>query len=300
VNRRAFLGSSASAIVAPFALGGAARAQQAPATKFPNPGGDGWISIFNGRNLDGWYVYFQKSGKNNDPNGMVRVDNGMIHILGNHVPDGAAETGFLSTTAEYANYRFRGEYKWGLARHRPRAEYKRDNGLLIHVVGEDRVFPMCMEYQVQETDVGDIIPVGGIRYMAPTAGAGLPPWPNMPQNAVPSGAPGQPRGPKRVSDFEKLDDWNVVEYECRGADCVFIVNGRIVNSLFKMTRPDPPVFPARGAGPGAAGAAAAPAGPPPPEPNFVPLDRGRIGIEVEYAEIWWRNLAIRPVDTNGA
>ena len=105
---------------------------------------------------------------------------------------------------------------------------------------------------------------------------------------------------KRVSDFEKLDDWNVLEYECRGADCVFIVNGRIVNSLFKMTRPDPPVFRARGAGPGAAGAAAAPAGPPPPEPNFVPLDRGRIGIEVEYAEIWWRNLAIRAVDTNGA
>ena len=292
MNRRAFLGSGASAIFAPFTLGGESRAQQqAPATKFPNPGSDGWISIFNGRNLDGWYVYLQKSGKSNDPLGMVRVDNGMIHILGNHVPDGAAETGFLSTTAEYANYRFRGEYKWGVARHRPRTEYKRDNGLLIHVVGEDRVFPMCMEYQVQEGDTGDIIPIGGIRHMSPQIGAGLPPWPNMPQNAVPAGGPGQPRGNKRVTDFEDRDGWNVAEYVCRGADCVFIVNGRIVNSMFRMTRPDPPVFPPSARGGAPPPAAATPA----VEPTYVPLDRGRIGIEVEYAEIWWRNLAIRPI-----
>lgn len=292
MNRRAFLGSGASAIFAPFTLGGEARAQQqTTAAKFPNPGSDGWISIFNGRNLEGWYTYFQKSGKNNDPLGMVRVDNGMIHILGNHVPDGAAETGFLSTTAEYSNYRFRGEYRWGIARHKPRSEWKRDNGLLIHVVGEDRVFPMCMEFQVQETDTGDIIPIGGIRHMSPQIGAGLPPWPNMPASAVPAGGPGQPRGNKRLSDLEDREGWNLAEYICRGPHCAFLVNGRIVNTMFQMTRPDPPVFPARGAAP-PAGAAAPP---PAVEPNFVALERGRIGIEVEYAEIWWRNLAIRPI-----
>ena len=283
MNRRAFLGSGASAIFAPFTLGGEARAQQqATATKFPNPGSDGWISIFNGKNLDGWYTYLQKSGKNNDQLGVVRVDNGMIHILGNHVPEGAAETGFLSTTAEYSNYRFRGEYKWGVARHKPRSEWKRDNGLLIHVVGEDRVFPMCMEFQVQETDTGDIIPIGGIRYMNPVAGAGLPPWPNMPMNAVPAGAPGQPGGNKRFGDFEDPNGWNLAEYVCRGGNCAFLVNGRIVNTMFQMTRPEPPAFVARGTAP-------------PASTQFVPLDRGRIGIEVEYAEIWWRNLAIRPI-----
>src|SRR5262245_38916234 len=37
----------------------------------PASGNDGWIQLFNGRNLDGWYTFFSKSGKNNDPSGLV-------------------------------------------------------------------------------------------------------------------------------------------------------------------------------------------------------------------------------------
>ncbi len=314
MDRRNFLNTSASSLFGSFAVGRTMTTRQQPPAVMPAPGADGWISLFNGRNLDGWYTFLQQSGRNNDPSGIFRVDNGLLHIFGQHVGD-TPETGYLCTTREFANYRLRVEYRWGSARFPPRTEQKRDNGLLIHVVGEDRVFPMCMEFQVQETDVGDAIPVGGVRYVSPNPIAGLPRWP------IPAAAPGRggsaagvgsgPAGgsstgqpttalTRRVSDFEDRDGWNVVECIARGADCAFVVNGRIVNSMGRMERPDPPVFQGRGAGPAGTGAAGAAGGArtaaaAPPALQFVPLDRGRIGIEAEYAEIWLRRIDIRPL-----
>jgi hypothetical protein len=145
-----------------------------------------------------------------------------------------------------------------------------------------------MEFQIQESDVGDAIPLNGVRDIGSGPGNGLAPWPNAPTgtNAVSS----TERRAYRLGDFENRDDWNVVEAFVRGDKAAFLVNGRIVNSVFNMQRPDPPLNPPA-AGQGQAG----PPPPPPASANFVPLDRGKIGIEVEYAEIWYRKIAIRPL-----
>src|ERR1700727_1175093 len=44
------------------------------------PEDEGWISLFNGKDFDGWYTYLGASGKNKDPKGVFKVENGMIHI----------------------------------------------------------------------------------------------------------------------------------------------------------------------------------------------------------------------------
>ena len=270
-------------------LGNNPHAQSQTAAGWPGvsaPGNDGWIQLFNGRNLDGWYTFLSKSGKNNDPAQSIRVDNGMIHILGN--PTGAAEPGYLATNQEFSDYRLRLEYKWGTQRFPPRQEMKRDNGLLFHLVGPDRVWPTCMEFQIQETDVGDAIAVSGARFTNYLVGNGLASWPNPP-NAV-TAPPAPQRSAYKLGDFENRDGWNVLELIARGDKAAYIVNGRIINTVFKLERPDPL--------------------PPPPPPGtfqnapsgantrMSPLNRGKIAIEVEYAETWVRSIAIRPLNDN--
>ena len=130
----------------------------------PAEASDGWVSLFNGRNLDGWYTFLQNSGRDvAQARGMVSVEEGMLRVMGNRASSQAAEAGYLATNQEYENVRIRVEYKWGTKRFAPRLENKRDNGLLYHLVGKDVVWPTCVECQIQETDVGDYFMLGGTR-----------------------------------------------------------------------------------------------------------------------------------------
>lgn len=288
MDRRQFLGLGAPALLSGALAkpAGAQSPKSAPVAALPAPASDGWVALFNGRNLDGWYTFLAKSGKNSDSMGSVRVDNGMLHILGNADGKESVEAGYVCTNQEFSNYRLRVEFKWGSTRFAPRLEAKRDNGILFHLVGPDRVWPTCMEFQVQEGDVGDAIPVTGVRYLGVQPGAGLPPWPNAPTGnaAVPST---QRRRTERFGNFEKLEDWNVLELIVRDDKAAFIVNGRIVNSVFNLERPEPlpPLGPA----------GAVTNSQPPADAKFVRLVRGRIALEVEYAETWFRSISIRPL-----
>lgn len=82
----------------------------------------------------------------------------------------------------------------------------------------------------------------------------------------------EPVGGRKIKDgnFEKLDDWNVVEVIWQGDRSAHIVNGRTVNTVSMLQQPDP-------AKPG----------------KFIPLTRGKIAIEVEFAEIWYRRIEVR-------
>ena len=55
------------------------------------------IKLFNGKNLDGWYTFIKGKGKNNDPNNVFTVKNGLIRISGE-------EFGCITTNEEFENY----------------------------------------------------------------------------------------------------------------------------------------------------------------------------------------------------
>jgi hypothetical protein len=335
MNRRQFFrfGISAPLAAAPLfrssSAEAAALAQQPSA--LPPPGVDGWISLFNGRDLTGWYTFLQRSGKDvAQKNGYVTVENGLLHIMGTSVTTEAAESGYLATNQEFENVRIRVEYKWGIKRFAPRLENKRDNGLLYYVVGRDVVWPTCVECQIQETDTGDVFLLGNtravqgglpgnggsgfitlVRGAAPGAGAGAGRAAGAGTGAAGAGAPAGPApvaggaapaaggapaggrgggapaggrggGPPAVEpsggrklkdgDFENLDDWNVVEVIAQGNRATQLVNGRIVNILTNIQQPD-----------------TANAG------QFLPLTKGKIGIEIEFAEIWYRRIEVKPL-----
>ena len=203
-----------------------------------------------------------------------------------------------------------------LKRHAPRYTPKRDNGLLYGLVGPDRVWPSCVECQIEEGDVGDFFLLGGVRGVQSNHNAGLfgeriNPLTGWPQpgdpgfrgggparagGAPPAGAatgaagaqgaaaaagpaagrgaapPAEPTSGRFIKDgnFELLDQWNTIEVIWQGDRAAHIVNGRTVNVATRLQQPDPQ-------NPG----------------QFIPLTRGKIAIEIEYAEIWFRRIEVK-------
>jgi hypothetical protein len=285
MKRRDFLRASTSLVLAhallPYRGLGQAASSSLP---LPAPGADGWVSLLNGRDLTGWYSMLQKSGKGfAEAHGMVTMEEEMLHILGNEEGLIPAEAGYLATNREFENVHIRVEYKWGMKRHAPRYTPKRDNGLLYALVGEDKVWPTCVECQIEEGDVGDFFMVGTRGIQAPHGnglfGEGISPvtgWPKPESpGAPPPGFAQRPAEPSRgrfIKDgnFELLDEWNTVEVLWQGDKAAHIVNGRTVNVVTSLQQPDP-----KNAG------------------QYIPLTRGKIAIEIEFAEIWFRRIEVK-------
>jgi hypothetical protein len=248
----------------------------------PAAGADGWISLLNGHDLTGWYSMLKKSGKDvAQSRKIVVMEQDMLHILGNEVTAEPMETGYLATHQEFENVHIRVEYKWGVKRFPPQTLAKRDNGILYGLVGADIVWPTCVECQIEEDDLGDAYLVNGVRGVQPRHDDGLfeqAPGPDgWPRPGIAShakqGVPDpEPTTGRKIKDgnFEILDGWNVVEVIWQGDRAAHIVNGRLVNVLTTLQQPDPNQ-------PG----------------KFIPLTRGKIAIEIEYAEIWYRKIEVK-------
>src|SRR5438552_3593947 len=69
-----------------------------PAGKEPN-----WQPLFNGKDLTGWYTFFQKQGKNNDPDHLIQVHDGIIHIYKDAPAPTSQPFGYLCTDKEYGD-----------------------------------------------------------------------------------------------------------------------------------------------------------------------------------------------------
>jgi hypothetical protein len=133
-----------------------------------------------------------------------------------------------------------------------RASYKDEAGqwLVVRTGRPDKVWPTCVECQIEETDVGDIFLVGGIRGIQAQHGDGLfgqgigsKGWSG---SGLGSGvqrdepAP-EPTGGRKLKDgnYKNLDEWNVVEVIWQGDRAAHIVNGRTVNAISMLQQPDP-------------------------------------------------------------
>src|SRR6516162_6598089 len=75
-----------------------------------------WRPLFDGRSLDGWYTFLQKHGKNSDPDKVITIEDGAIHLY-KHVPQRSLVVmGYIATEKEYGDYHLRFQYRWGSKR----------------------------------------------------------------------------------------------------------------------------------------------------------------------------------------
>ena len=242
----------------------------ASAASGEKPESEGWVPLFNGKNLDGWYSYLDSGGKNKDPKGVFKVENGMIHILDVPMSDGKSDNGYLATTQEFSNVRIHVEYKWGTKR---ASEGKRNSGLLYLAVGPDRIYPTSLECQIEETDVGDLWIVNGASVTAFFIAPSFPMYDDdMQAGTRVRSAPGDSLRVLKSGDFENRDGWNSVDVILQGDQTTHLVNGRIVNHARDIQQPDP-ANPSR----------------------MIPLKSGRILLEAEGSEIWFRDVRVKPL-----
>jgi hypothetical protein len=164
--------------------------------------------IFNNKNLMGWYTFLEKQGKNKDTIQNFKVENGAIHVLGK-------EFGYLASDKSYGNFHLVLEFKWGTKKFPPREQEKRDAGVLYRVQKNgDKIWPKCIEFQIQEGDVGDIWLVDSTAINVNGATT-----PKLPYYRV-----------QKFKDNEKPNgEWNKVEVIAKDGKVTHISNGVVVN-----------------------------------------------------------------------
>lgn len=230
-------GYRAAAGAAAFALAGllAAACGSAPAVAAGKA-----VSLFNGKNLEGWYTWVPGEGKNRDSLGIFKVENGAIHVSGQ-------KFAFISTDKEYDNYRLSVDFKWGQKKWPPRENAVRDAGILYHCVGPDKVWNKSLELQIQEGDTGD---------MWLTSGEGGAPSLTVLGKTYTGGRV------VKFTDYEKPSgQWNTVVVVARGDKIQHWVNGKV-----NLTG------------------------------TSASLTRGRINLQSEGAEVFYRNITLEPLD----
>jgi hypothetical protein len=257
-----------------------------------------WRTLFNGRDLDGWDTwlgpvgggYSDKAtskepalGLNKDPLGVFTV----VEKDGAPAIRVSGEVfGAITSKDEFENHRIRVEYKWGGKKWPPRAEPKhhRDTGVLYWCSGEhgaaSYAWMRSIECNIMEKGVGQWWSVAGSFVDIEGRRVVLEDDPRVPYRGEAPGEkcivwePGLPRfttteGVTSLLDREKPGDWNVCEVIAWGNVGLHLSNGEVVLALTN------PRYKEGG--------------------REVRMTRGKIQIQSEGAEVFFRKIEVQPI-----
>jgi uncharacterized protein (TIGR03000 family) len=102
---------------------------------------DGFVNLFNGKDLSGWSVVPENA------KGAFSVTDGVIVVSGK-------PNGYFHTDKSYKNYVLR--YDWKFIK-------DGNSGLLVHITGDHKVWPKSVEVQGYQKDHGNIFAIGGAK-----------------------------------------------------------------------------------------------------------------------------------------
>lgn len=234
---------------------------------------DSALSLFNGQNLDGWSVFTPDQDPSAAKN-IFQVTDGAIHAYPTATDGSRQPMGYVVTKAEYSHYRLTLEYKWGVKKFIPRADpaMARDAGVCFHVRAPDVVWPVSAECQIQEGDTGDVwlIHIRGTARIHPdTMGF----WPPDQQGGADVTKGDDPKGYRRFPRyfFHEQPGWNRVELVVHGDRAAYFINGHLVNEVTQLKFWDEATK------------------------AWLPLTKGKILLQAEGAEIFYRNITLQPL-----
>lgn len=132
------------------------------------PGSNKWVSLFNGKDLQGWQIKIAGYPLGENFGNTFRVEDGILSVRYNQYDSFKNRFGALYYNKKFTNYRLRVEYRfvgqttpgapsWGF----------RDGGIQYHSqspesVGLNQHFPVCLEYNLHGGNGKDNRPVGEI------------------------------------------------------------------------------------------------------------------------------------------
>jgi hypothetical protein len=183
--------------------------------------------------------------------------------------------GCATTRQEFSNYHFRASFKWGEKKWEPRLTELKDSGILYHSRGAFGVdywksWALSQEFQVIEHGIGEYWRIGtseiDIRADPKAPGAVAPRWnPKAPWMAF----AGSNNNALAGSDEDRPGEWNTLELVCFEDRCVHIANGKVVMALKNARYRD--------------------------GDRAVPMTGGKLQIQSEAAEVFYRDIEIRSI-----
>lgn len=189
--------------------------------------------------------------------------------------------GCLVTKAVYSNYHFQLKYKWGNKTWAYRKNLLKDSGILYHSIGPMgieywRSWMLSQEFQIMEGHTGDFWSQKNsaidIRSYKPESI--LTPLAHASQDFIPvgMGSPFKNYCRRSYNNEKDHDKWNTLDLYCFNGKSLHVVNNKIV-MILKNSR----YIDKNGIG--------------------VPLTKGKIQLQSEGAEILFKDIRIREIDS---
>lgn len=159
-----------------------------------------WISLFDGKTLQGWVQFLPDP--NADPAKTWMVKDGVIHCTGE-------PAGYIRTDKKFNNYELQLEWRW--------AGKPGNSGVLLHVQDKDEIWPKSIEAQLMHENAGDLWVIGDTDFEE-----------HKDKN--------ERRVPKLADSSEKkVGEWNQYDIWCEGDSIRVFVNGVLQNKATHCT-----------------------------------------------------------------
>jgi hypothetical protein len=250
---------------------------------------DKWKPLFNGRDLTGWdsYIGPDQNDKGNHINNIpIGLNNDPRHVFTivkldgeNSIRVSGENWGAISTKKEFENYHLQLQYKWGALKWGQKKGKNMDSGLLYHSVGaygaDYGAWMRSHEFQIEQTNSGEYWGVAGGLADIPANKAPDNNFAYSPTGTVYTFAEESKQGrhcKKRGGDAENpTGQWNTLDLYCHGDTSIHMINGKVMMVLYHLKQSD------KGQ-------------------NLQALAKGKIQLQSEGAEIFYRHVRLQPVN----
>jgi hypothetical protein len=232
----------------------------------------GWKILFNGKNLDGWTVAYAKPPYDDRPaTALFEIVDGTIHTYPTDVAGSQQQQAYIQADGDYKDYVLHVEYKWGTKKFPPKMDLPRDAGLMFNIY-ENPVqnWPHSIEFQIEEGDTADLWA------LSTRATSAIDPETLMYKTAADGGNPvsvgvyGSFQRIRHSAGVTETPGWNSIDLITHGDTAIYKVNG-----VVKMRATDLKAFDSA-------------------TRSWVRLDHGKIALQAEFSEVYYRNVRIRP------
>lgn len=248
---------------------------------------DNWKSLFNGKDLSGWDTYlapdYDDAGKaitgvplglNNDPRHVFTIvkdgDESVIRISGEN-------WGAISTQKEYHDYHFQIQFKWGALSWGSKKGHKKDSGLLYNSVGpygaDYGSWMRSQEFQIEQGNCGDYWGVALARADIPVIKKNDTTYIYSPDGTLTTFDQNSKVGRHCIKQGDAENpagQWNTLDLYTHGDTSIHVVNGKVMMVLYHNKQTV--------------------------NGQEVPLDHGKIQVQSEGAEVFYKGMKIQPID----
>lgn len=254
-----------------------------------------WQSLFNGKNLNGWFSYLATPDTSVDVPGWPKnkdgtyakplgINNDPLHVFSVVTIDGKPAIhvsgkihGSITTNRVFKNFHLRLRFKWGNHIWPGTPGQKRDSGLLYDAFGKDGAadnsWMKSHEFQIEEGDLGDYWAVGGTAMDIHARKIDSTDYIYDPKSPPVEFSQGLPQGRHCIkgANYENPQgEWNTLDLYSYDGTAVHVVNGYVVMVLHNSRYLD--------------------------NGKSTPLTSGHIQLQSEGGEVYYTDVQIQSID----